>query len=52
MQMSKVPIISGYVDFLPEFLQKDKSQNTGGQATQRTDDNEQDNSQSVVCRPV
>ena len=51
MQMSKVPIISGYVDFLPEFLQKDKSQNTGGQATQRTDDNEQDNSQSVVCRP-
>jgi hypothetical protein len=23
----------------------------GGQATQRTDDNEQDNSQSVACRP-
>ena len=39
-------------DFLPEFLQKDKNQNTGGQATQRTDDNEQDNSQSVACRPI
>lgn len=38
-------------DFLLEFLQKDKNQNTGGQATQRTDDNEQDNSQSVACRP-
>lgn len=38
-------------DFLLEFLQKDKNQNTGGQATQRTDDNEQDNSQSVACKP-
>ena len=34
-----------------EFLQKDKNQNTGGQATQITDDNEQDNSQSVACKP-